>query len=259
MAVDRGGPRLRADLRRGPLSPHLLGASGASAQVALVGTRAMLLGGDDVALDVRVGAGCTLELVDTAGTVAYDGRGRPAAWTVDVVVEAGGALVWDALPFVVCDGADVTRTTRVRLGPGAVVCLRETVVLGRAGERGGRVVSGLSARDGGGPVLVERLAVDGAAPEPGVLAGARVLDQVVLLGRRPGEVAPAHVVPPGVVVLDLDEPGAVARVLGAETHTTCVAATAGAWADGVRGLARDGGQGGDVADVVAAGGGATAA
>lgn len=61
-----GGGVFRAVLQR---------RSGASARVALVPERALLLSGDAVALHVVVDPGLRLELVETGGTVAYDMRG----------------------------------------------------------------------------------------------------------------------------------------------------------------------------------------
>jgi urease accessory protein len=227
VAVDRRGGRTVADLRRGALGPYALGDDGGTLRVALVATGARLLGGDHVRLRVRVGAGAALELVETSGTVAYDGRGRSARWEVDVVVEDGGVLLWDAQPFVVCTGADVHRTTSVRLGAGATACLRETVVLGRSGERGGRLRTAMRVDGPGGAVLVEELLLDGARPEPGVLGEHRVVDSVVLLGRRPDDDALPTV--GRATVLRLEEPGAVARRTGREVHRVSLTGTAAAW------------------------------
>ena len=76
--------------------------------------------------------GGSLEIVEPGGTVAYAMRGRSARWDVTVEVDAGGTLVWHGEPFVVAEGADVTRTTSVELAAGASVSLRETLVLGRS-------------------------------------------------------------------------------------------------------------------------------
>ncbi len=60
-------------------------------RVALVGQTALLLGGDEVGLDVEVGPGAVLDLSDIAGTVAYHGRGRAASWHVEHPAGAGSA------------------------------------------------------------------------------------------------------------------------------------------------------------------------
>ena len=223
----RDAGRVRCDLRPGALSPRVLSTGPGVARVALVATRALLLGGDRVRVEVHVGEGVELELVEVSGTVAYAGRGRSASWDVDVRVDAGGLLVWDALPFVVADGADVERTTRVSLadggarGAGGVALLRETLVLGRTGESGGRLRSrtcvelsasldtrvprgaattGESAapdgsvstwqsdparREGVRELFVEDLDLGDDRVLPGVLGTARVVDSVLCLGARP--------------------------------------------------------------------------
>ncbi|MBN0041888.1 urease accessory protein UreD [Cellulosimicrobium cellulans] len=223
----REAGRVRCDLRPGALSPRVLSTGPGTARVALVATRALLLGGDRVRVEVRAGEGVELELVEVSGTVAYAGRGRSASWDVDVRVDAGGLLVWDALPFVVADGADVERSTRVSLADGGarhergVALLRETLVLGRSGEVGGRLrsrtrvdlsapgaartprgVGGTgesAAPDGSGPawrsdparpehvreLFAEDLDLDADRTLPGILGDARVVDSVLCLGARP--------------------------------------------------------------------------
>lgn len=241
VGVGRREGRLAADLRRGALVPYALDGDDRTLRVALVAGGALLLGDDHVRVRVRVGAGAVLELVETSGTVAYDGRGRPARWEVEAVVEPGGVLVWDAQPFVVATGADVHRSTSVRLGEGAVACLRETLVLGRSGERGGRLRTSLRVNGPDGPMLHEELRLDGGRPEPGVLGTHRVVDSVVLVGRRPGGPvdggAPVPAAPGNrsVTVLHLEEPGAVARRTGVEAHRVVLTEVAAAWCDDARG------------------------
>ncbi|WP_435737001.1 urease accessory protein UreD [Cellulosimicrobium sp. PMB13] len=265
VGVTRAAGRVRCDLRPGALSARVLSTGPGVARVALVATRALLLGGDHVRVEVHVGEGVELELVEVSGTVAYTGRGRAASWSVDVVVEAGGLLVWDALPFVVAEGADVARSTDVRLGAGAVALLRETLVLGRTGETGGRlrsstraehvvrpVLAGGPQHDGGeisppgrsDPVcleparelFVEDLDLGADRALPGILGTARVVDSVLLLGARPPALHPDDAVATGrhPLRLDLDGPGAVARHLGASTHDAGLDTVVATWAAAAR-------------------------
>lgn len=229
--------RVRCDLHPGPLSPRVLSTGHGVARVALVATRALLLGGDHVRVEVRVGEGVELELVEVSGTVAYPGRGKSASWHVDVQVEAGGLLVWDALPFVVAQEADVDRHTNVVLGEDASALLRETLVLGRSGETGGRVRSCTrTEREHADELFAEDLDLGDDRALPGVLGAARVVDSLLLVGTR----APAPDAGPrtgagaGHLRLDLDGPGTVARHLGAGTHESGLDAVAARWADAVR-------------------------
>ncbi|PZU40566.1 MAG: urease accessory protein [Microbacterium sp.] len=211
MAVRRGASRAGVDLAVGALAPRLISRDDARAHIALAAAGMILLGGDHVHLEVDVGEGCVLELEDVGGTIAYRADGRPSAWTMNARIETGGMLLWRGLPFVVTDGADVERRSRVQLARGATALIRETLVLGRHGEPGGRISSSFAAADPDGPVLVERLDLDGPVPEPGVLGDHRVLDTVIALGVRP---------PVSIGDLELEHPGAIARHLGVETHTS---------------------------------------
>ena len=182
--VTRVAGRLRSRLRSGLLRPQQLHGPADRCRVGLLATTALLLGGDAVELEVHVGAGAVLELSDVAGTVAYDGRGRPARWDVRVRVADGGRLWWSGEPFVVADGAEVTRRLDLQLGQGAGALLRETLVLGRTGQLGGTIRNQLSVRAEGRPVLVEDQVLDPAAHRllPGMLGTFRVVDTVLAVG-----------------------------------------------------------------------------
>lgn len=153
------------------------------ARVALVGQTALLLGGDLVRLEVVVGPGATLELSDIAATVAYHGRGQAARWHTTIRLDRGARLRYAGQPLVVSDGAEVTRTLTVELAEDARAWIRETTVLGRAGERGGRLDAETVLDRSGVEFSRERLVLaPDARDRPGVLAGIRVLDTVLALG-----------------------------------------------------------------------------
>lgn len=206
--------RVRVDLDGGLLSCRRLPDEDGAVRVALVATQALLLAGDAVRIALDVGDGLVLEVVEVTGTVAYDMQGGRATWEVDVRLGVGALLVWDALPFVVATGADVQRTTTLELADGASAVLRETFVLGRTGEAGGRLTTSTRARLGGRPLLVETLAVDpDARADPALLGGARCLDTVTVLGARYD-----HDAPDAADVLQLDRPGTLVRTFGTDAH-----------------------------------------
>ncbi len=152
--------------------------------MALVGQTALLLGGDAIELQIEVGAGARLELRDVAGTVAYHGRGLAASWHTRIRLGPGASLRYLAEPFVLSDGADVTRSLTVDLAAGASAMLRETLVFGRSGEQGGRLDAQTVLLRSGVEFCRERLVSDaGSRALPGVLSGAKVLDSVFVLGR----------------------------------------------------------------------------
>ena len=175
------------DLRTDAFAPRVLRRGARSARVALVGARALLLAGDRVEIDVTVEAGCSLELVEVAGTVAYDGRGgEPSCWSVRIALGAGARLSWHGEPFVVASGADVTRDLHADLGAGAVARLRETLVLGRTGESGGALLSRTRVALDDAPLLVEDLDLRDVATRtsPAVLGANRCVDTISTFGER---------------------------------------------------------------------------
>ncbi|WP_193105710.1 urease accessory protein UreD [Brachybacterium sp. FME24] len=212
------GP-VRVHLTPGLLQARTIRRHATGAHVALVAGGATLVGGDHLAVDVHVGTGCTLDLEDVGGTVAYPTEGQRSRFDVRIRVDDGATLVWRAYPFVIADGAAVDRDMTVTLGVGAVLCLRETLVLGRTGERGGEIRNRLRARGAdGAPLHLEDLDLSGARPEVGVLGPHRVLDSVIQLGRRPTVTSMNGL--PGPLELHLEAPGAIARTTTDATHRT---------------------------------------
>lgn len=195
------------------LRPMLLDSGPDSARVALVPDGALLLAEDAVRLDVRVGAGMRLELVEPAGTVAFDMRGAEATWDVTVELAESATLVWAGEPFVLASGSRVNRSTTVRMGAGARLALRETLVLGRHEERSGVLDQRFAAYDAkGDPVLLEQLVLNEHAHRPGVLGGRRALGSVVALGFDiADDVCVAR-------RMDLEHAGTVWRGLAHEAH-----------------------------------------
>ncbi len=179
-------------------------------RVALVATTALLLGGDEVDLEVYVGPGARLELSDVAGTVAYHGRGRSAGWSTRIELDNGAGLVYRGQPFVVADGAEARRLLSLDAAPSATALIRETLIFGRAGEVGGSVHDRLLVRRAGRELLIEDQCLDPAKRQrPGVLGPHRVVDTLLALGCDPGSV------PPGATRFQLLESGStLTRFLG---------------------------------------------
>lgn len=196
--------------------PRLVRRHGRSVEVALVAGRAMLLPGDDVRLRITVGEGCTLALVDIGGLVVY---GRPgetddaSQWHAQVGLERGAHLTWDGLPTVITDAGSLTRSLTITLGRDASAVLRETLVLGRTGELGGRLTAETEVTDDVGPIVRETLEVRGDSPVPGILGANRVMDSILAVG---DQASVADV--PGTTRLELDRGGTVVRYLGAAAH-----------------------------------------
>lgn len=177
VAVDRGRVRLREGQLRAHRNPDRNGWT----RIGLLATTALLLGGDEVDLEIEVGPGARLDLYDVAATVAYHGRGALAAWRLRVSVADGGSLRYRGEPFIVSDGADVRRTVQLDLASTARLWLRETLVLGRTGQLGGRLRSQTRLRVGETDVWAEdqTLDPDDGRRWPGLLGDQRVVDSVL--------------------------------------------------------------------------------
>ncbi|WP_206785198.1 urease accessory protein UreD [Amycolatopsis sp. MtRt-6] len=152
--------------------------SGPTAVVHLVNSATSPLGGDDLLLSVHVGPGASLRLSGVAATLALPGlHGESSLSTVDVVVEEGGSLEYLPEPTVITARARHNAVFRASLASDAYLHTREVLVLGRAGERHGSLVTTLDVVRAGAPVLRQTLSVGdtGLDGSLAVLAGRRVL------------------------------------------------------------------------------------
>jgi urease accessory protein len=226
IGVTRQQDRQRLDLLGGLLRPQVVRDGPDHVRIGLVATTALLLGGDEVELAVRVGRDASLELFDVAGTVAYHGRGRSASWRVTIALDNGASLDYYGAPFVVSDGADVVRTLDLSLDPTASLRLRETVVLGRSGQAGGRLRNRTAITVGGQPVLLEDQLLDpsGIRNSPGMLGSHRVIDTVVALGPNAVGRDEPSLLPGGAVQFGLvGGVGSLTRYLGDEVASSPLA------------------------------------
>ena len=172
-----GRPRLRA--RSGLLRAQQVRSPDGWTKIGLIASTALLLGGDQVELRVDVGPGARLWLFEVAGTVAYPGRGLSASWRVNVRVAEDAQLIMAAEPFVVAAGAEVDRSFSLDVEGSGAALVRETLVLGRSGEVGGRLRNQTSIRRDGALVAREDQRLDPVTRRlPGVLGDERVVDSV---------------------------------------------------------------------------------
>ncbi|MDX6705658.1 MAG: urease accessory protein [Solirubrobacteraceae bacterium] len=175
-------------LRRGArLAPRVLELGHGAVQACVLPTQAGPLAGDHDRVRIVVGSRATLVVRPIAATLALPGAARTRL-ELEIEVGPGARLVLEDPPLIVATGADVERTTTVTLAAGAVAALRESAVLGRAGEPGGRLVSTLRVTDDGGVVLHDALILDPATSHRdahvALPAGHRVAATLYLLGIR---------------------------------------------------------------------------
>lgn len=193
-----------------PWRPRVLPAAGWLARVALVQSRASLLGGDDIALTIELDAGCALEILELGATIAHHARGRaPARLSARVRLRAGARLLWLGEPLIAAAECSVLRSTQIELQTGAGVLLREALVLGRAGEQPGRARAHTQITLESRPVIEETL--DTAPPwllrSSVVAGGAGMIEALTLAGLRDPDP------PPGA--LEAHEPATLWRSVGA--------------------------------------------
>lgn len=195
-----GGRTVATTLRSAP--PVTLRRTGATAgagaplAVHLVGSAAGPVGGDDLALEVTVGAGAALDVRSVAAALAYPGpSGRSSHLGVTAAAGAGAGLAWRPEPTVLVRGCDHRTSTRIAVAPDATLVWQEVVVLGRHAEPGGSLFQRLRVDVGGRPVLRNDLAVGPLWPAsqgPAGVGDARAVGTAVLVN-----VAPADDVPTG--------------------------------------------------------------
>ncbi|MFE9424782.1 urease accessory protein UreD [Kitasatospora sp. NPDC006697] len=186
VADGRGGTVLGELAGDGPLAPrrsrHPDGTG--AAHVVLVGAMAAPLGGDRLRVEAVVEPGARLLVTSAAATVSLPGREpAPAHYDLDLTVGADADLEWLPEPVIAAAASSLRLWTRVRLGAGARVHLREEQVLGRHGEPPGRLTSRLTVHQDGRAVLDQSTDIGAGAPPgwdgPAVLGGNRALGQLL--------------------------------------------------------------------------------
>ncbi len=190
--------------------------------VHLVGAAAGPLAGDELRLDLGVGAGVRLVVRSAAATVALPGRGPgPSRLTVDAEVGDGAELDLGPEPTVVAAGADHELVTDVRLAATARLRLREEILLGRFGEQPGSLHSVLRvdvAAGSGGPIPLLRQELVLGEAEPGLrgpahLGQARAVGSLLVAGPEWAGLAPTAGVATGAGLLPLAGPGYLVSAL----------------------------------------------
>ncbi|MFF1509683.1 urease accessory protein UreD [Streptomyces sp. NPDC058326] len=183
-AADDGGlPLLVSD---GPLALRRTRAAGPYTRVTLVGAMSAPLGGDRLAVETEVRDGARLLVDAAAATLALPGRSaEPAAYDVRIGVGEEGVLRWLPEQLVSVDGSHLRMRTVVELAPTARLVLREEQILGRHGEPPGTLVTRLTVRRAGRPLIDQELAFGPDAPGGwdggAVLGGHRATGQLLVV------------------------------------------------------------------------------
>jgi urease accessory protein len=179
------------------------------------------LGGDRLRLTGSVGPECVLRVDSAGATVVQPGpAGQSADWTVHVHVASGATMRWAPQPTVVCAEADFHALLHADVAPDARLTVREIVVLGRVGERGGRYAGTLSVTVGGAALIAHENLLDGTDPAlsgPAGSGGRRVHGTLLVSGAETTLPAEQAGETGGVswAVLPLDGPGFLVLAIGA--------------------------------------------
>jgi urease accessory protein len=131
--------------------------SGKIARVGLAGTRASLIAGDDIELQIHVGPGASLEVTEVAALILHNARGGSATMRTEINVAPDATLIWLGEPVIAAAGCRATRTMAAALGERARLLLGERIVLGRVNERSGALLSRQRITQAGQVVLDECL------------------------------------------------------------------------------------------------------
>lgn len=192
--------------------------------VYLVGGAAGPLGGDVLELQIEVREGATLRLRTAAAAVALPGHdGRESVLSVTLTVAAGARLDYLPEPTVAAAGARHRTDIRADLAAGAALVLRDEVVLGRYGERGGSCRTRLRVDLAGAPLLRHDLDVSGTdevSLGPAVLAGCRTAGSLLWVapdGLTAGQMPSGCTA--GVALMPLAGPAVLVTALAEDART----------------------------------------
>ena len=229
LAACRSGERQR--VRWSHAWPVLLRPTGDD-QVHLVHGAGGPLGGDSLSLAVDVGAGAGLRVRSAGATLVQPGLGDdPACWENTLTVGAGGRLDWAPEPTIIADGAAFDTRLRLDVAAGGRALLREIVVLGRHGGRGGRYRGELSVEVEGVTLLAHTTLLDGADESlcgPAGTAGARAVGTLLLVGDADGPDGSGERLGLRWAWSALDGPGRVLLAVGDTGPVTAILAEAAA-------------------------------
>jgi len=150
----------------------------------LVASGAGPVGGDDLHLDLDVGAGASLVVRSAAASMVLPGpTGRSSSLRTRARV--AGSLRWEPEPTILVTGCDHRATTTIDLAAEATLVWRDVVVLGRHDEPTGSLLQRLHVDRDGVPLLRNELPVGPRWPGaegPAGTNGALVVSSLLVVG-----------------------------------------------------------------------------
>ncbi|MDN5872439.1 MAG: urease accessory protein UreD [Nitrococcus sp.] len=193
-----------------------------AARVCLAAGAAGPIGGDQLALEVDVGADSVLILRDISATLLLPGPdGEPSRTRTDIHVAAGATFIWLPEPMIAARDCHHINDVRVELDSGARLLLREELLLGRHGESPGTVRQRLRVRLGGCPLYQQHLDIGpGAAgwDSPAVVGDHRALGSILAVDPAWSDgTPPARPLAGDAALLPLSGPAVLVSALGADS------------------------------------------
>lgn len=160
-AAWQGGRTVIEDLRSEPpvtLRPTRTG-------IALVGSAAGPVGGDESSLTVEVGSGASLTVEAVAATMLFPGRdGGVSRQIITIRVGESGHLDWIAQPLLSVVGSNHVQRVKIELASTATLNFHDWIVLGRSEESGGYLEAQIRVERGGRPLLHQHQVFDPESP-----------------------------------------------------------------------------------------------
>lgn len=165
---------------------RLMRTDGSFMRIGLLGVHMPLLGGDCAEIQVRVGAGVVLEVIEPSGMIAYNAEGKRSEYHLSILVEETGTLIWHGAEFIAAEGSNAWRTVHINLKKNARALFKEELVLGRTGESNIYLNNRMNVTLMGNELLVEELSITPSIRKlPGIIGQAKVVSTVAALGFRP--------------------------------------------------------------------------
>ncbi len=166
VAEVRNGRTVLTDLRsEAPIALREASPLGDMQRLSMLGSAAGPVGGDELTMSVRVGAGASLSIEAVAATMVFPApSGATSTQRLDIVVEAGGHLRWVGQPLLVIEGGCHKQTTMISLASDAQFDFLDEVALGRTNELPGRLDTHLRVERSGSPLIDQRQVYDPASP-----------------------------------------------------------------------------------------------
>ena len=200
VASARGVTRRRHVGEAGSLRVRFPGPAAVDLEAVIVNTAGGIAGGDQLALDITVGATAHLAVTTAAAEKVYRSLGPAAAVNLTLTVEANGTLAWLPQEAILFDHARLRRTVEVDLAKNATLVLAEALLFGRAamGEavEQGSVFDRWRVRRDGKLIFAETTRLEdeiaGQLRQPAVAAGGAALATMLLVPGDDTHVAAAR-------------------------------------------------------------------